>query len=65
MFARPMNVVFSPIEISILALLVILFAYIAQDGESNWLEGAQLLVLYAMAAVVFFVFVLPTSVFGG
>jgi Ca2+:H+ antiporter len=63
MFARPMNVVFSPIEISILALLVILFAYIAQDGESNWLEGAQLLVLYAMAAVVFFV--LPTSAFGG
>jgi Ca2+:H+ antiporter len=63
LFAKPMNLVFSPIEISILALLVILFAYIAQDGESNWLEGAQLLVLYAMAAIVFFV--LPTSVFGG
>lgn len=62
LFTHPMNLVFSPVELSILALLVILFAYIAQDGESNWLEGAQLLVLYVMAAVVFYV--LPASVFG-
>ena len=61
--AHPMNLVFSPIEVAILGLLVLLFAYIAQDGESNWLEGAQLLVLYAMAAVVFYA--LPASVFGG
>ena len=58
-----MNLVFSPVEISILGLLVIIFAYIAHDGESNWLEGAQLLVLYAMAAIVFYAF--PVSVFGG
>jgi Ca2+:H+ antiporter len=58
-----MNLVFSPIEISILALLVILFTYIAQDGESNWLEGVQLIVLYAMAAIIFFSF--PVSAFGG
>jgi Ca2+:H+ antiporter len=56
-----MNLVFSPIELAILALLVIIFAYIGQDGESNWLEGAQLLALYAMAAVVFYG--LPVSVF--
>jgi Ca2+:H+ antiporter len=58
-----MNLVFSPIEIAILALLVIIFTYIAQDGESNWLEGMQLIVLYAMAAIVFFSF--PVSAFGG
>jgi Ca2+:H+ antiporter len=58
-----MNLVFSPIEISILALLVVIFTYIAQDGESNWLEGVQLLTLYAMAAIVFFSF--PVSAFGG
>jgi Ca2+:H+ antiporter len=58
-----MNLVFSPIEISILALLVLLFTYIAQDGESNWLEGVQLIVLYCMAAIVFFSF--PVSAFGG
>jgi Ca2+:H+ antiporter len=62
LFAHPMNLVFSPVELSILGLLVLVFAYIAQDGESNWLEGAELLALYAMAAVIFFV--LPISVFG-
>ncbi len=36
-----MNLVFSPIELAILALLVVMFAYIAQDGETNWLEGAR------------------------
>ncbi|MBV9279897.1 MAG: hypothetical protein JOZ41_07435, partial [Chloroflexi bacterium] len=57
-----MNLAFSPIEVAILALLVAIFAYVAQDGESNWLEGLQLLVLYAMSAVVFFA--MPVSVFG-
>lgn len=63
LLSHPMNLVFSPIEIAILALLVVIFAYIGQDGESNWLEGAQLLALYAMAAVVFYA--LPVSAFGG
>jgi len=61
--AHHMNLVFSPVEIAILALLALIFAYIAHDGETNWLEGIQLLVLYAMAAVVFYA--LPVSVFGG
>lgn len=60
---HPLNLVFDPVEIAILALLVIVFTYIAQDGESNWLEGAQLLALYVMAAVVFYG--LPASVFRG
>ena len=62
LFAHPMNLVFSPIEIGILGLLMLIFTYTAQDGESNWLEGAQLLALYAMAAVVFYA--LPASAFG-
>jgi Ca2+:H+ antiporter len=60
--SHSMNLVFSPVELSILALLVILFTHIAHDGESNWLEGAQLLALYAMAAILFFA--LPISSFG-
>ena len=60
--AHPMSLVFSPVEIGILALLVIIFTFIAQDGESNWLEGAQLLALYAMAAIVFYA--LPVAAFG-
>jgi len=56
-----MNLVFSPVEIAILALLVLIFTYVAQDGESNWLEGAQLVALYLMAAIVFYA--LPARAF--
>jgi len=56
-----MTLAFSPVEVAILALLGLIFAYIVQDGESNWLEGAQLVALYAMAAIVFYA--LPSSVF--
>jgi Ca2+:H+ antiporter len=31
-----------------------IFAYISLDGETNWLEGVQLLALYLIAAVSFF-----------
>ena len=55
--------VFGWVEVAILGLMVLVFNYIAHDGESNWLEGIQLVVLYAMAAVVFFV--LPETAFGG
>lgn len=61
--AHNMNLVFDPVELAILGLLAIIFAYIGHDGESNWLEGAQLLALYAMAAIVFYA--LPASVFSG
>ena len=61
-FGHHMTLVFSSVEIAILGLLVLLFSYIAHDGESNWLEGFQLLVLYAMAAIVFYEF--PASLFG-
>lgn len=55
---NPMSLVFNPIEIAVLALVVGIFFFVAQDGESNWLEGLQLMMLYIMAAVVFYF--LPT-----
>lgn len=61
LFSHPMTLAFSPIEIAILGALVIIVAYIGHDGESNWLEGAQLIALYAMAAVVFYA--LPVAIF--
>jgi Ca2+:H+ antiporter len=57
---HPMTLVFNPIEIAVLALVVGIFFFVAQDGESNWLEGLQLMVLYVMAAAVFYF--LPTPV---
>ncbi len=53
-FTHQLNLVFNPIEIAVLALVVVVFFFVSQDGESNWLEGLQLIVLYAMAAAVFF-----------
>lgn len=61
LFYHPMNLVFGPVEIAILGLMVIVFSEIAHDGETNWLEGLLLLVLYVMAAVVFYA--LPASAF--
>jgi Ca2+:H+ antiporter len=63
LLVHPMNLVFTFVEIAILGLLVLIFTQTAHDGESNWLEGAQLIALYAMAAIVFFA--LPASVFSG
>ena len=36
--------------------LLLLFILIALDGESNWFEGAQLLIAYGILAVAFFVY---------
>jgi Ca2+:H+ antiporter len=63
LLAHPMNLVFSAVEMTILGLLVLIFTFISQDGETNWLEGVELLALYVMAAVMFFA--LPLAAFGG
>ncbi len=53
--AHPLNLVFQPLELVLLALAAILFTFVSLDGESNWLEGVQLLAIYVMACVVFFI----------
>ncbi len=50
----PMNLVFTPAEVLAVFLAVILANEIARDGESNWMEGAQLLAVYTMVAIVFY-----------
>ncbi|MHB8669317.1 MAG: calcium/proton exchanger [Acidimicrobiales bacterium] len=47
---HPLVLVFSPFELGALALAVALVALISLDGSTNWLEGAQLLALYAILA---------------
>jgi Ca2+:H+ antiporter len=48
-----LTLVFSPLLVVVLMLAVILAAFIAFDGESNWLEGATLIVLYFIIATSF------------
>lgn len=49
-----MNLVFSPFELAALVAAVIIAALIALDGESNWLEGAELVIVYVILALAFF-----------
>ena len=51
---HPMNFVFRPLELATLFASCAIFAYISLDGETNWLEGVQLVALYLIAAVAFF-----------
>jgi Ca2+:H+ antiporter len=51
---RPMDLVFTPAEVLAVFLAVMITAQIAADGETNWLEGAQLLAVYLILAIVFY-----------
>ena len=56
---QPMDLVFQPLEVAAVGGAVAISALIAFDGESNWLEGALLMLVYIILAVSFFVFVGP------
>jgi Ca2+:H+ antiporter len=51
----PMSIVFNEFELMALIAAVIIANRVASDGESNWLEGVQLLAVYLIIAVSFFV----------
>jgi len=48
-----LTLVFSPLLVVSLMLAVVLAGFIAFDGESTWLEGASLVVLYLIIATSF------------
>jgi len=54
LIGQPMDLVFVPLEVAAVGVAAFITAYIALDGESNWLEGALLLGVYAILAVSFF-----------
>jgi Ca2+:H+ antiporter len=56
---QPMDLVFTPLEIAAVAAAVGISALIAIDGETNWLEGALLMLVYGILAISFFEFVGP------
>jgi Ca2+:H+ antiporter len=53
LFGRELTLFFDPFEVVVLALSVLIAGQVAADGESNWLEGAQLLIVYAIVAMAF------------
>ena len=51
---RPMDLIFTSFEVVAIALSVFIITSVSQDGESNWMEGVQLLAVYAILALAFF-----------
>jgi len=51
---RPMTLLFSGLEIAAIALSVIAASMVVVDGESNWVEGLQLMAVYLILALAFY-----------
>lgn len=51
----PMSIVFNTFELVALIFSVLIANKLANDGESNWLEGVQLIAVYIVIAASFFV----------
>lgn len=54
LLGHPMTLVFNSYELAGLIGAALIAVLISVDGESNWLEGAQLIALYLMLGIAFF-----------
>jgi len=59
-FGQPMDLLFSLFEVMAVALSVGIVSLVALDGESNWMEGVQLLAVYIILGLAFYF--LPAAV---
>jgi len=50
----PLALVFNGFELAAVLLATMIAIHVAQDGESNWFEGLQLLLVYLVLGIVFF-----------
>lgn len=51
---KPMDLRFTSFEVVSVGIAVWIMSLVAQDGESHWMEGVQLLAVYAILALAFF-----------
>ena len=54
LMGNPLTLIFNQFELIALVGAVLIAALIALDGESNWLEGSQLLAVYLIITIAFF-----------
>ena len=54
LIGNPMDLVFSRLELVALGAAAVVATLVAHDGQSNWLEGAMLIVVYAIFALAFY-----------
>jgi Ca2+:H+ antiporter len=53
-FGNYLNLMFNQFELVALVAAVIVAALVSSDGETNWLEGAELIAVYLILGVAFF-----------
>jgi Ca2+:H+ antiporter len=53
-FGQQLNLVFNQFELLAVVAAVVVAALVSSDGETNWLEGAQLVAVYIILGVAFF-----------
>lgn len=53
-FGKPMNLHFSTFEVLAVVISVFAVRFIGSDGESNWMEGVQLLAVYLILGMAFY-----------
>ncbi len=53
-FGKPMNLEFTLPEVFAVFIAILIVQQISSDGESNWIEGVQLLSVYAVLAILFY-----------
>ena len=56
LLGKPMDLAFTTMEVASVALAVAVASSVIRDAESDWLEGAFLLIAYAAIGVAFFFF---------
>ncbi|MBK7709171.1 MAG: calcium/proton exchanger [Acidobacteria bacterium] len=54
LFGKPMNLEFTIPEVVAVIASVLIAQQISSDGESNWVEGLQLLAVYTILGILFF-----------
>jgi Ca2+:H+ antiporter len=54
LFGRPMNLEFTMPEVFAVVASVYILFQISEDGETNWIEGVQLLSVYVILGILFF-----------
>jgi Ca2+:H+ antiporter len=54
LFGNPLDLIFSPFEVAAVTISVLIFGFVAMDGESHWMEGVMLVGVYLMLAVAFY-----------
>lgn len=50
---KPMDIVFTPFELVALVAAIVIANKVSGDGNSNWLEGLQLIAVYVLIAISF------------